>query len=763
MVRSRTRVGHGHSVPPPPPAPPDRPWRPWRPGPLLPVPARAWDRAAFLLLAAWLLAMAWTSLAWHPTPFYSAESDVIGEYIPAARDLRAGRLAAGHYQSKGFGYPLLLAAAAVPTGGDYYLAARVLNVVSGAAGAVSVYALFKAFLGAEAGWFVLAGLVLNPVYIRDTVEVATDVPTFALLITATFLLLRKRTGRALLASGFLAGYAVITRYNCLFLPAAGAFVLLARGRRLRSLGAYSAGFVVPVAAWSVAARGMGGSALGSANVMNMAYEIYGRGLYSESFWSTRGSQFHSFWDVVRHEPAVFASRIGYNLATRWLRDARELLPVWLGALALPGIGLGWWRRPGAAGMALHLALCYLALAPVFYLERFGLYLIPFYVSGAVALILYARLPWRRAPEQRAGRPSRLWTRMPRLVLLSALILASGWRALVGLRDALANAPHEAREAGLLLRSMARPGDRIMARKPNVAYFADLTYVPLPDANVVTYAGLIEAARKDAVRYLLFSPMEDNTRPQFLALADSGAGLPGLRQVAFRTLDPGRYYALYEFTGESCLPESLQVAILAMIRRTVGRHPESAPVHTHLAGQLLSLRRDREAVEELRIAQRLNPRDGMTAKMQVYAYERLGDYEAVAEACERGIRLGSTTGWERSILGWMRVEQGRFAEGIGLMKEALLREPGNADYTFGLGFAYLSSGDARAAVQEFAKVLNLDPDNGPARLYAARSWWRLGEPRRALELLETPGSASGPLAAELKALTDSIRTSPRGSR
>jgi Flp pilus assembly protein TadD len=723
----------------------------------------AWDRAAFILLVVWLLAVSWTSLARHPTPLYSVESDVIGEYVPAAQDLRQGRLVAEHYQSKGFGYPLLLAAASVPAGDDYYLAARVLNVASGAAGAALVYLLFKAFLGAEVGVFVLAGLILNPAYARGTVEAATDVPTFALLIAATFLLLRKRTARALFTSGFLAGYAVITRYNCLFLPAAGTLVLLARGNRLRSLGAYTAGLAVPLAAWMTAARGMGGDALGSQNVMNMAYEIYGRGLASDAFWGMRSSQFHSFWDVVRHEPAVFVSRIGYNLATRWLQDARELLPVWLGALALPGLALGWRGRPGWPGMAIHLSLCYLALAPIFYLPRFGLYLIPFYLSGAVALILYQRLPWRRAAAQGAGRSSRSWTRMLRRALLSALILASGWRALVEVREVLANAPHETREAGLLLRSVARPGERIMARKPNVAYFAGMAYVPLPGVDVVTYPGLIEVARREAARYLFFSPIEDNLRHQFLALADSGTGLPGLRQVAFRTLDPGRYYALYEFTGETCPPETMQAAILATIRRTVDRHPDRAVAHTHLAGQLLSLRRDREAVEELRIAQELSPRDGMTVKMQVYAYERLGEYDAAAEACERGIRLGSTTGWERSHLGWIRIQQGRLAEGLDLMKDALRREPGNVDYLYGLGFAYLSRGEFAAAAQELEKVLSLQPDHGPARLCAARSWWLQGEPRRALALLEAPGRTAGVSAADLRSLADSIRAGMRGKR
>jgi tetratricopeptide (TPR) repeat protein len=303
----------------------------------------------------------------------------------------------------------------------------------------------------------------------------------------------------------------------------------------------------------------------------------------------------------------------------------------------------------------------------------------------------------------------------------------------------------------------------MARKPNVAYLAGMTYVPLPDVNVVTYPGLIEAARLRGARYLFFSAAEDNTRPQFLALADSGTGLPGLRQVAFRTLDPRRYYALYEITGETCPPETMQTAILATTRRVVARYPDQARTHAHLAGQLLSLRRDREAVEELKIAQQLNPRDGMTARMQVFAYERLGELDAAAEACERGIRIGSTSGWERSHLGWIRIQQGRPAEGIDLMKDALRREPGNADYMYELGVAYLSAGEPAAAAQELEKVLSLHSDHGLARLYAARAWCLQGEPQRALAVLEAAGSVAGTAAADLRALADSIRAGMRGRR
>ena len=108
-------------------------------------------------------------------------------------------------------------------------------------------------------------------------------------------------------------------------------------------------------------------------------------------------------------------------------------------------------------MTLHLTLCYVVLALVFYLPRFGLYLLPFYLSGAVLLLLRGRTP---GPRPLAAR-SRGATWFPALgvALLVGLILASGWRAVADLREALRDAPWETREAGLLLRELGQPGDR----------------------------------------------------------------------------------------------------------------------------------------------------------------------------------------------------------------------------------------------------------------------------------------------------------------
>jgi len=743
---------------------------------------RRWGRTAALLLAIWCAAVLWTTVVWHVTPLYSVETDTIGEYIPAAQSLMLGHLPAEHYQSKGFGYPAALAAVSVLTGNDFFLAARLLNVACGVLGAAFAYLLFGAFLGAGVAWFVLAGLLLNPLYLRMTVEAGTDVPTFALLMAATFLFLRGSRPRTLFFAGLIAGWAVITRYNSAFLPLAGVVVLLSRRGALpvlrgavqaagagaamragnpaaapgrwRNLAAYVTGLALPLGTWLILARSAGVNPLGGQNVQNMAYDIYGAGLTPEVFWPTTGARFHTFWDVVRYRPMVLAARLGANLALHCLTDAHKLLPLWLGLLALPGIVVGWWRRPGWKTMTLHLTLCYVVLALVFYLPRFGLYLLPFYLSGAVLLLLRGRTP---GPRPLAAR-SRGATWFPALgvALLVGLILASGWRAVADLREALRDAPWETREAGLLLRELGQPGDRVMARKPNVAYFARMGYSPLPDVTVTNYADFIAAARASRARYLFFSAAEMVTRPQLGILSDTAVVLPGLRPIACRIFDRDRFYVLYELTNEATNPAMLQSAVIAALQSVTARRPELTSVRTQLAGQLLAAGRSRDALAELAISQQLDPRDLMCARMQIQAHEQLGEYEEEAVACERAIRLEPPTGWERARLGWARIQQRRFPEAIAALREALRLEPGNAQYAFHLGLAFYSNGESAAAVGCFEKVLELDPGQFAASLYLGHALRRQGDLQGALRALENARAATGPEARGLRALADTIR-------
>src|ERR1044072_4088377 len=87
------------------------------------------DRRCALIVGAWTAAMAIVTLAAHKTPLYYVETDLLGEYIPAARELAAGVINGAHYTFKGPGYPALLAIV-MSVCRDAFLAARLLSVVA---------------------------------------------------------------------------------------------------------------------------------------------------------------------------------------------------------------------------------------------------------------------------------------------------------------------------------------------------------------------------------------------------------------------------------------------------------------------------------------------------------------------------------------------------------------------------------------------------------------------------------------------------------
>jgi len=710
----------------------------------------SWNRIAACVIAVWLAVVGVVTFGFHPIPLYSVESDVIGTYIPAARDLAHGQMRAELYQSKGFGYPLLLSVAAPMTGGDYFLASKIVNVAAALGAAVCVYLLFRGFLGAAGGVFVLLGTLLNPAFARAAVETGTDMPAFALLVAATwFVLSVDNPWRARLA-GLVAGIAIITRTNCAFLVPAGLIVLATRPGRRGSLVAYIAGLVIPLGLWNIAARGMGGSLFGDQNVANVAYEMFGRGLSSDEFGATIGPRLHSLRDVIAYDPGLFAARIATNIATRWLRDAHELLPVWIGALALPGMVLGWRGRPGWPGLAVHAALAYLVLVPVFYLPRFGLYLIPFYVSGVVALLLDVRAPWlRSAGENEADSPPHRL----RLAALTLLLAASAWPAATQIQSVLAVAPVEAREGGETLRRIGAPGDRVMARKPHVAYFAGLDYVPIPATTVTTVPSLIDSARSRGVRFLFFSNIEKVTRPQLAALGIEGVAIPGLRQIEFRTVSPGAEYALYEFTHDTVSAAMVDSAALEAIRRGVMGPLGGSAAHLQLATGLLDRGQYREALLELAMA---DANDSRVARAQAFAHFRLGENDPAIEACERAMGAGGATdGWAPSMLGAIRMKQKRPGEAITHFRDAIQREPANMNYIYLLGTALYEHGERKAALREFDKVLAQDPRHPQSIYYAARIWQLEGNPGRALAILghADPDSPGYPV---LEAFADSLR-------
>jgi len=674
----------------------------------------------------------------------------MGEYIPAARGLLAGRLDPGLFQFRGFGYPCLLAASSWLTGGNFFLAARLLNVVAAVTGAWFSFVLFRDFLGPKPGLFVLLALLVHPAFSRATIEAGTDMPAFALSMATTYLVLRSGKPIPIAVAGFLAGYAYITRYNAVCLVAAGLLVLGFSSGRRRLAIVYGLGCAVPVVGWWFFNRALTGDPWTNRNYLNVAYAVYGRNVQWDRFWSSVGTEFHSFGDVLRYDPRAFAAGIARNLVTHLWLDLHKLVPWWLGVFAIPGMVLWWGRRTGWRGVWLHYGLNYLALSAVFYVERFFLYLAPFYLAGAATVFFPPRLPREDRWHGWVSRLGRLTRSPSRPVGLAVLLIASAIQAAGPIARLLSDAPFEVGDAARRLSGLAPPGTRVMARKPHVPYLAGMDLVRFPSEG--TLGQLMESARRDSVGYVYYSGMEAFLRPDLQVLFDPDANLPGFRQVAREDLGGNHWYALYAVDPAAPDPAALETALVRLLRKFVDRHPTEPVTYFALAGELIRLRSYPEALAALSQAERLDPEHPAVATLRAQAYVETGRLDEGARAAERGIELGANRAWCRFVLGQIELRRGHFDQAREHFHASVELEPTNVVYRRLLGLAELRSGDAGLAARELERALALDSGSRWGRLLLADAYRQEGESARARALASTSSADSLP---PLPALIDSL--------
>lgn len=725
---------------------------PAAPGPKLAIPSRL---PAAVVAVGGLALLAFQLLV-HHTPFYGVETDLLGDLIPAARALRAGHIDAAHFEFKGPGYPVLLAAAGALVGDDW-MGARVLNVIGAALGAWFVYRVASRFLGPASGLFVLCGLFLNPVWVLAGVEAGTDMPSFALSMCATDMVLRARRPRSWGAAGFVAASAILTRYNAVSLvPAALVTLIVAmRGRSLpvaeprddfprertwrtalSGLAPYMVGLALPLAAWALAGWIATGAALQSRNYLNVAFQIYGRGGTWDEFWLDAGLRFHSLFDVLAFDPRRVAVLLGRNAALRWIDDLRQLVPVWIGVPALLGMLFVWPRRRGVIPIGAHFAFAYLVLTTVFYNTRFFLYLVPFYLMGAAALIFEVPIarPGGTGKSRTGGRaiPVAL-----RVAVATILLLGSGVVMWARVRAQLAHEPLEVRVAAETLRRIAPHGGRIMARKPHVAYFAGMDLVPLPQVD--TFMDLFTAARATRADYLFYSGIEADLRSQFWLLEVKGIQLPGLEVIESRVLAPYQYYTLYRFTSgvsdTAALLQGLSWNVAAIARA----YPNDMRAQAQLGALLLRMGQPSQAIPHLTVVAQRDPGNLQVLGWRARAYFEVGDDGNAARDCERISAAPRSPASSHRLLGLIRVAQGRLPEARVSWQRAIERDPTGPELYFELAAVEQALDHPQAAREAFDKCATLAPDRAAERRERLSTIAPGSSPRDVFLLLRTSAS------------------------
>jgi dolichyl-phosphate-mannose-protein mannosyltransferase len=632
--------------------------------------ARLATRLAWALAALVAVALLAVALGPHEIGDYSTETDFYGAYADGARRIQQGHLDPSRYGVVGPGYEVALALAGWMSR-DLFLAAELLSVAAAVATLLLWFGLLRKRANGRLALLAMLFLAANPHFFRFGYTSSTDALALALQAGALYLLLAASGTRTAAAAGLVAAAAFLTRYTAIVILPVGVIAAALGGRapapgasgaaRRREALAFTAGFALPVGAWVAWSLAHGGGPAVQLH-HNLAYEVFARsrGIGWDAYQRDLQSGFGTLWDVIARDPLAVARRLALNCVTHLRDDARVLLGwptaacAGLGLLiAAPGGGI---RRVWA--LALAGVLAFLAFVPVFHSERYSLALLPFY--GAAAAAFFA------SPRFALVLGGRWWLKP----LLAGIPLALATVSSVDLqRRILAQQPTEALQAAEALRSLARPGDRVIARKPHVGSLAGVGAVGFPFAE--SLGDLAGYARREKTRWLFFGFPEAEARPAFRHLVDTAGVVPGL--TARRVTAPRRA-VLYEigpaFGQRPSWYDNDTLVTLHDARATAALDPGDLRALRTAGAIELALGRLADAREHLERAADLAPNDADILLPLGEVLLRLGDLRLSAMAYARAEQVSPGNVQARIGRGWVSVLAGRDREAAELWRPVI---------------------------------------------------------------------------------------------
>lgn len=500
------------------------------------------SRVPLVLAAAYFIIMTIISFTYHKIGDYDVETDFYWTYANDARDILHGNLVVDQF--KGPGYEVALAAVGFLTG-EFFKAGMIISLVSSALVLFMTAKLITKFFNAEAAVLVCIALATNHFFLVNTYSAATDMFFNLLAVSVLFLLLRHDDLRLadMIMAGLLTGFAYITRYNALsFYVGAIAGLLFLNyknvdwKKRLTAASVFVGSSMIFVLPWGFYTLATKGAFLFNNNHLNIAYEMYGKGkLGWDEYWHNFSGKFNSYFDVVAYDPGTFIKQIAFNAVDHFWKDISLLVGIPIGIFALGGIIAFVAQRPNRRQIMFFLfsAAFYAVLIPVFYGERFSLYLAP-----AIILLSVLFFQWKKIPAVGFSGFG-----LKHIVLLGAIALTA-YGSVRSVAATIDSGPVEilqVRDAYFRNSTNASTGKTIVARKPHIAYYLNMKFIPFP--YVATMEELVRACRRAGADYLFYSEIEAGLRPQFSYLLDARRAPPGFKPIVQIYYPPAVLYEL----------------------------------------------------------------------------------------------------------------------------------------------------------------------------------------------------------------------------
>jgi hypothetical protein len=167
------------------------------------------------------------------------------------------------------------------------------------------------------------------------------------------------------------------------------------------------------------------------------------------------------------------------------------------------------------------ALMFLVLVPVFYEDRFSLFLVPVLVLPAVRFLQWI-----------GGRVLRGWNwRLVAQILAIGLVTWCVVLDVNAVKSTVDGEPREilrTREAFVRLSGEDRRGSNVAARKPQIAYYLNLNFGDWPQASNV--AEFIAGLQRNRTSFLFFRQIDIKLCPELSELLDPTQTHKGLRPL-----------------------------------------------------------------------------------------------------------------------------------------------------------------------------------------------------------------------------------------
>ena len=499
------------------------------------------ENAMLLYAAAYFLVALGVHLAFFPIGDIGVETDFFGDLVVAAQKLVLRDFSVASYPYKGPFYSFALVFVRLFVR-DWYLSGVVLNGLCAAASLIVIFRTLVKLYGRTTAFLATIAVSLGSQYFILAHKASSDMLFLFLCYSAiNILFMDAFSWRRVIGAGILSAFAFLTRYTGIFLPAALVAMSLVNPwgwpwrRRLAAVSAYAVAFLVVCAPWLVKNVDEAGSLLATRNVDTVVEEFYG----GPRATAIPAGGFASIRQVIVHDPAHFIRHYLFNIARHLWLDMWNLLGVELAILVYFAVLRMLFRPPTRKQWAfLVFAACFLlVISAAFFLPRFSLPLTPVYYAILFSMLialqgmrrfpLAAELDLLRAQRSDAARKeraaaqkgSRKGKTAPTLtparavtVCIVALVFILHVRSVVETEKRYYDQrPMYILEAARFLKAHEAERRRtekaiVMARKPHIAYYSDMTYRQYPQ-SISYIREIVDHARSQGVSYLVLSDIE----------------------------------------------------------------------------------------------------------------------------------------------------------------------------------------------------------------------------------------------------------------